>query len=62
MNIAQRLYEHGFITYHRTDSTNLAKEAVENVRQLILSKIRAGLFTRGIKNFKTKNAFSPRSP
>ena len=38
MNIAQRLYEHGFITYHRTDSTNLAKEAVENVRQLILSK------------------------
>ena len=54
MNIAQRLYEHGFNTYHRTDSTNLAKEAVENVRQLILSKIRAGLFTRGIKIFKTK--------
>lgn len=35
MNIAQDLYEQGLITYHRTDSTNLASEAVERLRNYI---------------------------
>lgn len=35
MTMAQRLYEAGYITYMRTDSTNLSKEAVESARQLI---------------------------
>lgn len=35
MGLAQRLYEAGHITYMRTDSTNLSKEAVENCREYI---------------------------
>jgi len=35
MSVAQGLYEEGAITYHRTDSFNLSKEAVNNARQYI---------------------------
>lgn len=35
MMLAQRLYESGYITYMRTDSTNLSKDAVESCREFI---------------------------
>ncbi|GHA18169.1 type I DNA topoisomerase [Oceanisphaera arctica] len=35
MMLAQRLYEAGYITYMRTDSTNLSQEAVSGVREFI---------------------------
>jgi DNA topoisomerase-1 len=38
MMLAQRLYEAGFITYMRTDSTNLSSEAVAAVRDYIGEK------------------------
>lgn len=38
MVLAQRLYEAGFITYMRTDSTNLSAEAVANCRDYIEEK------------------------
>ncbi|WP_299230767.1 type I DNA topoisomerase [uncultured Halomonas sp.] len=38
MTLAQRLYEAGYITYMRTDSTNLSKDAVESVRDFIGSE------------------------
>ena len=38
MMLAQRLYEGGYITYMRTDSTNLSKEAVETLREYIGSE------------------------
>lgn len=38
MMLAQRLYEAGYITYMRTDSTNLSAEAVEALREYITSK------------------------
>lgn len=35
MSIAQRLYEEGLITYHRTDSTNLSQQALSAARSFI---------------------------
>ena len=37
MMLAQRLYEGGYITYMRTDSTNLSEEAVETLRAYIMA-------------------------
>ena len=38
MNAAQSLYQNGHITYMRTDSTTLSKEAVEAARNLVSSE------------------------
>lgn len=38
MRLAQRLYESGYITYMRTDSTNLSQEAVDKARTYIEEK------------------------
>ena len=35
MSVAQRLYEEGLITYHRTDSVNVSSQAISSVREYI---------------------------
>jgi len=35
MFVAQQLYEKGYITYHRTDSVNLSKEFLEQVKNFV---------------------------
>jgi len=53
MNLAQRLYEAGHITYMRTDSVNLSEEAKNNIEAQIRNQFGANYFQP--RNFKTKN-------
>jgi DNA topoisomerase-1 len=54
MNIAQRLYESGKITYMRTDSLNLSETAIQGAKAEI-SKAYGSEFSE-IRKFKTKSA------
>jgi len=64
MMVAQQLYEgidigggetSGLITYMRTDSVNLAEEALENIRALISDKYGADQVPKEPRSFKTKS-------
>ena len=46
MILAQQLYEMGLITYHRTDSTALAPEAIEMARKIIVDRGKKFHFNR----------------
>lgn len=56
MQIAQSLYEHGYITYHRTDSFNLASEAVAMARSYIESTYGREYLPSSPRAYKTKAA------
>ncbi len=38
MRVAQSLYEKGFITYMRTDSTNLSQDAIKGIKAVVTSR------------------------
>ncbi len=54
MQVAQNLYENGHITYMRTDSTNLAKVAVEAARELVASQYGPEYLPEAPRTYKTK--------
>lgn len=58
MSLAQRLYEQGLITYHRTDSVNLSVKAVEEFRKYIGQKYGQNYVNDTARVFKnsSKNA------
>ncbi|MBI2587444.1 type I DNA topoisomerase [Candidatus Amesbacteria bacterium] len=55
MQVAQSLYEEGYITYHRTDSTNIAVEATEMVKALIIEKYGKDYALDKPRFYKTKS-------
>lgn len=55
MQVAQRLYEAGLISYMRTDSTQLSQEAVEDIRQAIVKLYGKENLPASPRVFKTKS-------
>lgn len=55
MQVAQNLYEEGLITYHRTDSTNLADEAVLACKEFIVQSYGEKYALAVPRLFKTKS-------
>ncbi len=53
MQIAQKLYENGFISYMRTDSVNLSQTAIEGAKAEILKEYGANFSNP--RNFSTKS-------
>ena len=58
MRVAQRLYEHGHITYMRTDSTNLSREAVDGSRRAVEKRYGKEYLSDGLRQYggKVRNA------
>ena len=53
MGIAQKLYEQGFITYMRTDSTNLSQQAIGEITKVVEKKF--GKEYLDIRKYATKS-------
>lgn len=54
MSVAQKLYEKGFITYMRTDSTRLSGQAIEAAREGILSQYGEEYLFERVRNYTKK--------
>ncbi len=55
MSIAQRLYEEGFITYHRTDSFNLSQSFITSSRSFIEKTFGKEFLSTETRVYKTKS-------
>ncbi|MFZ2024801.1 MAG: type I DNA topoisomerase [Microgenomates group bacterium] len=55
MQLAQKLYEEGIITYHRTDSVNLSEKFVGEAREFITSVYGDGYTPEKPRTFQTKS-------
>ncbi|OGZ64962.1 MAG: DNA topoisomerase I [Candidatus Staskawiczbacteria bacterium RIFCSPLOWO2_01_FULL_37_25b] len=55
MSLAQRLYEEGHITYHRTDSLNLAETSLSAAKKFITEKFGNNYWAGKIVKYKTKS-------
>ncbi len=55
MSIAQRLYEEGFITYHRTDSFNLSQSFITSAREYIGKNFGKEFLSTSPRTYKTKS-------
>ena len=55
MQVAQKLYEDGLITYMRTDAVNLSKEAIDACREAIIKYFGEAYLPKTAKEYKTKS-------
>ena len=55
MMAAQKLYENGFITYHRTDSLNLSAIAQQEAQNFICEQLGKNYWPGSPRSFQTKN-------
>ena len=55
MQVAQKLYESGFITYMRTDAVNLSAEAITNCREAIKKYFGEEYLPKQPQEYKTKS-------
>ena len=55
MSLAQRLYEEGYITYHRTDSFNLSEVFLKASREYIEKSLGIEYLSKEVKVFKNKS-------
>jgi len=55
MMIAQKLYEGGLITYMRTDSIDLSKEAINDIKEIVKKKYGEKYLYEGKIRFKNKS-------
>ncbi len=56
MGIAQKLYESGYITYMRTDSTNLGAQAKLDIKNVVTAKFGSEYYEGHVFAKKSKNA------
>jgi DNA topoisomerase-1 len=56
MDVAQKLYENGLITYMRSDSPNISKDAIEDAKKYIINTF--GQEYSDPKNYESKNSNS----
>jgi DNA topoisomerase-1 len=55
MFLAQKLYEKGLISYHRTDSLNLSQEALSSAQNFIIKNFGKNYWPGFSKTYKTKS-------
>lgn len=53
MSIAQKLYENGHITYMRTDSTNLSKEAIQGARTAVVDRYGSDYLNDDVREYSS---------
>jgi DNA topoisomerase I len=55
MRLAQSLYENGYITYMRTDSTHLSKEAIDASRRAVVNRYGSEYLFERVRQYDTKS-------
>ncbi len=56
MSIAQSLYENGYITYMRTDSTNLSSEAVKGARRTVSQRYGDDYLSDEVRQYRSSDS------